>query len=139
MDKRMRSLTLALSAAAFVLALIALVAALAGGSGSKDVQFVVYLGTNDKDTGEMPMSRQDAHTMAEEILLRHFGGYTIQEADGGWIDDGVVCQEFTLVIYLSDTTLDKVHAAAKDLITAFNQSTVLIQQNSTVTEFYSGE
>ncbi len=47
MDKRMRSLTLALSAAAFVLALIALVAALAGGSGSKDVQFVVYLGTND--------------------------------------------------------------------------------------------
>ena len=135
MAKKMRLVTLALSAAAFVLALIALIVAIAGGSGGKDV---VYLGTTDKDSGEMAMTRQEAHRMAEEVLLRYFGGYTIQEADGGWVDDGTVYQEFTLVIYLSDTTLRQVHAAAQELIGAFNQSSVLIQQNRTVTEFYSG-
>ena len=129
MAKKMRLVTLALSAAAFVLALIALIVAIAGGSGGKDVQYVVYLGTTDKDSGEMAMTRQEAHRMAEEILLRYFGG---------WVDDSTVYQEFTLVIYLSDTTLRQVHAAAQELIGAFNQSSVLIQQNRTVTEFYSG-
>ncbi len=138
MAKKMRLVTLALSAAAFVLALIALIVAIAGGSGGKDVQYVVYLGTTDKNSGEMAITRQEAHRMAEEILLRYFGGYTIQEADGGWVDDSTVYQEFTLVIYLSDTTLRQVHAAAQELIGAFNQSSVLIQQNRTVTEFYSG-
>ena len=42
------------------------------------------------------------------------------------------------MIYLSDTTLDKVHAAADELIRTFQQSSVLIQSNRTVTEFYSG-
>lgn len=48
---------------------------------------------------------------AKEILIRHFGGFTIQEARGGWMDDGKLCQEYTLVIDLSDTTAEKVHAA----------------------------
>ena len=72
-----------------------------------------------------------------DILIRHFGGYTIQEARGGWIDEGTVYQEYTLVIYLSDTTLEKVHAAADEMIATFRQSSVLIQENPTRTEFYS--
>ena len=40
--------------------------------------------------------------------------------------------------YLSDTDADAVHAAADDLIRAFNQSSVLIQENRTATEFYAG-
>ena len=75
---------------------------------------------------------------ARAILIRHFGGYTIQEAHGGWIgDDGTECQEYTLVIYLSDTTEDQVHAAADELIQVFNQGSILIQVNPTKTEFYS--
>ena len=72
----------------------------------------------------------------EESLLDHFGGYTIQGAEGGWVDGDVVSQEYSLVIYLSDTTLDAVHAAADELKEAFNQSSVLIQTNPTTTEFY---
>ena len=68
----------------------------------------------------------------------HFGGYTLTDAEGGWEDSGTLYQEYTLVIYLSDTTLDKVHAAADELIRTFQQSSVLIQSNRTVTEFYSG-
>ena len=71
------------------------------------------------------------------MLIRHFGGYTIQEANGGWIDSGTEYQEYTLVVYLSDTTLEAVHSAADELISLFHQSSILIQQNPTTTEFYS--
>jgi len=102
-----------------------------------DVQYVLYLGTNDKDTNEPVFTPDEAKAKAQEILLDHFGGYTIQEASGGWIDGDTVYREYTLVIYLSDTSLEAVHAGADDLIDAFRQSSVLIQANETRTEFYS--
>ena len=102
-----------------------------------DVQYVLYLGTNDKDTNKPVFTQAEALDKAKDILLRHFGGYTIQEAHGGWIDNDTEYQEYTLVIYLSDTTLDRVHAAADEMIEVFHQSSVLIQENPTRTEFYS--
>ena len=105
----------------------------------QDIQYVMYLGTNDKDTNEPVCSPEEARERAEDILIEHFGGYTIQEAHGGWEYEGTRYQEYTLVIYLSDTTIDAVHAAADDMIKAFNQSSVLIQANTTSTEFYSAE
>ena len=132
--------------AALILAVIALcLSAVSLGTAHKpadqetgDVQYVMYLGTNDKDTNEPVCSPEEAKVRAAEILVDHFGGYTIQEANGGWEDDGNLYQEYTLVIYLSDTTLDAVHAAGDDMIRACHQSSVLIQANETTTEFYSG-
>ena len=106
--------------------------------GNADVQYVLYLGTNDKDTNKPVFTQAEAKEKAKEILIRHFGGFTIQEAEGGWIDEGTLYQEYTLVIYLSDTTLDAVHAAADELVEVFRQSSVLIQTNPTKTEFYGG-
>ena len=102
-----------------------------------DVQYVLYLGTNDKDTNKPVFTQVEALDKVKDILIRHFGGYTIQEAHGGWIDNDTEYQEYTLVIYLSDTTLDMVHAAADEMIEVFDQSSVLIQENPTRTEFYS--
>ena len=107
-------------------------------SEESDIQYVLYLGTNDKDTNEPVYTPDEAKEKAKEILIEHFGGYTIQEANGGWVDGDKVYQEYTLVITLSDTNLDQVHAASDDLIREFNQSTVLIQANETMTEFYAG-
>ena len=103
------------------------------------IQYVLYLGTNDKDTDQPVFTPAEALEQAKDILIRHFGGYTIQEAHGGWIDSGKKYQEYTLVIYLSDTTLDKIHAAADEMIETFRQNSVLIQENPTKTEFYSGK
>lgn len=100
---------------------------------------MLYLGTNDKDTVQPVFPPEEAKQQAEAILLKHFGGYTIQEANGGWIDGEKVFTEYTLVIHLSDTDIDAVHAAAKDMIKTFNQSSVLIQSNKTTTEFYEGK
>ena len=85
-------------------------------------------------------SQEESKERAKAILMKDFGGYTIQEAEGGWRgDDGTEYQEYTLVIYLSDTDIDTVHAAAKELIDEFNQSSVLINTERVTTEFYAGE
>ena len=103
-----------------------------------DVQYVVYLGTNDKDTNEPVFSHEEAKEKAKEILLKHFGGYTIMEADGGWIDGDTVYKEYTLVIFISYTNEEDVHKAADEMIKVFNQSSVLIQANPTKNEYYGG-
>ena len=102
------------------------------------MQYVLYLGTNDKDTNTPVFTETEAEEKAREILIRHFGGYTIQEAKGGWVDGDKLYQEYTLVIYLSDTTEEAVHAAADELVEAFCQSSVLIQTIPARAEFYSG-
>lgn len=105
-------------------------------SEEEETQYVIFLGTNDQDTNQPLFSADESKAKAEEILLKHFSGYTIQEASGGWEDGGTLYREYTLVIYLSDTTLDNVHAAADELLQAFNQRSVLIQTNKINTEFY---
>lgn len=105
-----------------------------------DVQYVIYLGTNDKDSYEPYGTPETVKAKVDQVLTKHFEGFTIQEANGGWTNEnGTVDHEYTVVILLSDTTLEKVHAASDDLIRAFNQSSVLIQANRTKTEFYSGK
>ena len=106
---------------------------------AEEMQYVMYMGTNYKDTNKPVFTQDEAMEKAKEILIRHFGGYTIQEAHGGWIDGDTEYQEYTLVISLSDTTEDAVHAAADELIEVFNQSSVLIQANPTKTEFYAAK
>lgn len=106
---------------------------------AEDIQYVLFLGTNDKDTNKPVFTQAESLEQAKAILVKHFGGYTIQEAQGGWLDGDKLYQEYTLVIYLSDTTREKVHAAADELVETFRQSSVMIQANPTKTEFYSGK
>ena len=142
MTAKKNNIPVLLSAAALAVALAALILALSPAKQpeeSADIQYVLYLGTNDKDTNQPVFTPEEAKAQAEKILLDHFGGYTIQEANGGWKDDDKVYTEYTLVIYLSDTELKDVHAAADEMIERFHQSSVLIQANETTTEFYAGK
>lgn len=139
MNKKIGITTLVIAIVALCLSIVNLcLTQIPAKQDTPDVQYVMYLGTNDKDTNEPVFQPDEAKDRAKEILVSHFGGYTIQEANGGWEDSGILYQEYTLVIYLSDTTLAQVHAAADDLIRVFNQSSILIQTEETVTEFYSG-
>ena len=103
-----------------------------------DIQYEIYLGTNDKDTHQPYGTPEACMAKVDEVLTKHFEGFTLQEAVGGWTnEDGMVDHEYTIVIQLSDTTSEKVHTAANELIQVFNQNTVLIQENETRTEFLS--
>ena len=140
MSKKQGTVIAIVAVIALCLSVVALCMAISPGKeASSDVQYVMYLGTNDKDTNEPVFDPDEAKKQAEDILVEHFGGYTISEANGGWEDEGKRYQEYTLVIYLSDTTIDDVHAAADEMIKTFDQSSVLIQSNNTVTEFYAGD
>ena len=104
----------------------------------KNLQFILYVGTNDKDTNQPVCSPQEARQRAQKILIENLGGYTIQDAAGGWIDDnGTEYQEYTMVIYLSDTTEEQAHKVAEELREEFNQSSILINTTEVTTEFYS--
>lgn len=65
-----------LSVAALCLSIAGLIVALLPKQAAGDVQYVMYLGTNDKDTNEPVFAPDEAKTKAEEILLRHVGGWT---------------------------------------------------------------
>lgn len=141
MSKKAGTAALIISIAAICLSLLSVywVSTQRQETKSRDIQYVMYLGTNDKDTYEPFGTPEQAKAKVDEVLTKHFEGFTIQEANGGWTNEnGTVDHEYTVVILLSDTTPEKVHAAADDLIRAFNQSSVLIQTNETTTEFYSG-
>ncbi len=140
MSKKFGIITAVVAVIALILSCAALLTADRAGAPEEkgDIQYVMYLGTNDKDSNEPVFSPEQAKEEAKKVLIKHFGGYTIQEASGGWVDGETLYQEYTLVIYLSDTSLEAVHAAADELIEVFHQSSVLIQENRTTTEFYSG-
>jgi hypothetical protein len=136
-SKKIEILTLIIAIVALCLSIVNLVIThIPTVNEDTNLQYVIFLGTNDKDTNEPIFSPDEAKAKLEDILLNHFGGYTIQEATGGWKDNGTTYQEYTLVIYLSDTTIDKVHRAADEMLQIFNQRSVLIQTNETKTEFY---
>ena len=109
------------------------------GEEEGDIQYVLYLGLSRPDDGSM-LTFEEGKEKLQPILVKHFSGFTIQTAYGGWRDDqGVYCEENTLVIYLSDTNIEKVREAADDMIKEFGQSSILIQANKTNTEFYTGK
>ncbi len=139
MSKKLNTVIAILAVIAICLSAAALIVAMKPAPVEKtDVQYVMYLGTNGAETNEPVFAPEEAKEKAKEILVKYFGGYTLSDAEGGWADSGKLYQEYTLVISLSDTTLDQVHAAADELVRTFQQSSVLIQSNRTVTEFYSG-
>ena len=106
---------------------------------NEGTQYVLYVGTNDKDTNQPVYPPEECKQKAKDILIKLTGGYTIQEADGGWIsEDGTEYQEYTLVIYLSDTNLALVHDVCDEFLKTFNQTSILIQTYKTGTEFYEG-
>ena len=137
--------SLILSAVAIIISIAAIVLCLTqrgsgmSGISKTDTQYVLYLGVNDKITDQPVYSHDEARRVLEDILARRIGGYTVVEADGGWTgDDNVVYQGYTLVIYLSDTTTEKVHALCDELLERFDQSCILINTNKSGSEFYRG-
>lgn len=103
-------------------------------------QYVMYVGTNDKDTYQPKYTEEEAKKIVDEICLKYFEGYTLQDATGSWTDEQKnITHEYTLVCYFDGADKDTVYQAADDVIRALNQNTVLIEQDAIKTEYYSGK
>ncbi len=103
-------------------------------------QYVMYVGTNDKDTYKPEHTNEEAKKIVDEICLKYFEGYTLQDAIGSWTDEKKnITHEYTLVCYFDGADSETVHKAADEIIKALNQNTVLIEQDEIKTEYYSGK
>lgn len=104
-----------------------------------ETQYVMYIGTNDKDTNLPKYSQESARDIVDKICLEYFEGYTLQEATGAWTDENNrVTHEYTIVCYFDDTDRNTVNLAADEIMKALNQQTVLIEQDNIRMEYYSG-
>ena len=106
----------------------------------KNVQYVMYVGTNDKDTYKMEMSQEEARNIVDQVCLKYFEGYTLQDATGAWMDEaGTITHEYTLVCYFDGADKATVYKAADDVIKALNQNTVLIEENEIKMDYHRGQ
>ena len=105
----------------------------------KSVQYVMYVGTNDKDTYQPEHSQEEAREIVDRVCLKYFEGYTLQDATGAWTDEtGEITHEYTLVCYFDGADRETVYRAADEVIAALNQNTVLIEKDEISTEYYGG-
>ena len=119
------------------------VTALGKGSTSKDdetaVQYVMYIGTNDKDTYTQLISTEEAKSIIDEICYKYLGGYTLQDATGSWADEkNMATHENTIVCYFDDADEAAVYKIADEVIEALNQNAVLIEKKDIRMEYYWG-
>ncbi|MBR3018574.1 MAG: DUF3574 domain-containing protein [Clostridia bacterium] len=106
----------------------------------RSIQYVMYVGTNDKDTYKIEMSQDEARNIVDTVCLKYFEGYTLQEAVGAWTDEtGTITHEYTLVCYFDDADKATVYKAADEVIKALNQNTVLIEEDDITIEYYGGK
>ncbi|MBP5604650.1 MAG: DUF3574 domain-containing protein [Ruminiclostridium sp.] len=103
------------------------------------VQYVMYVGTNDKDTYQPEHSEEEAKNIVDAVCLKYFEGYTLQEATGAWTDEkNNITHEYTLVCYFDGADKETVYKAADEVIRKLNQNSVLIEQDNISIEYYSG-
>lgn len=108
-------------------------------SGDTSTQYVMYVGTNDKDTYKPEHTNEEAMEIVDQICLKYFEGYTLQEATGSWTDEtGTPTHEYTLVCYFDAADEATVYEAADEIIKELNQNTVLIEKTEIEMEYYSG-
>lgn len=142
MKERKNIVPIALSALACIMAIAALAVALTNRAPvpkELSTQFVMYVGTNDKDTYAPKFSQEEAKNIVDGICLKHFEGYTLQEAIGSWTDEkNNITHEYTIVCYFDDADKETVYKAADEIIAALNQNTVLIERDEISIEYYSG-
>ncbi len=105
------------------------------------VQYVMYVGTNDKDTYKREISTEEAKEMVDSVCLKYFAdGYTMQEATGAWTDEkNNITHEYTLVCYFDGADKETVHKAADELIERLNQNSILIESNTIDIDYYTGK
>ena len=104
-------------------------------------EYTMYVGTNDKATYQLEMTRQEARDIVHNRMMDHFpNGFTLYEADGVWRDDqNVVTLEYTLVCIVETEKRDEVYKVADELLVALNQNTILIVANAIHSvDFYTG-
>ena len=107
----------------------------------QEIEYTMYIGTNDKETYQLEMPLEDARAIVHNTMMDHFSdGFTMYDAKGVWRDEfNVVTLEYTFVCILEHADKTEVYKAADELIVKLNQNTILVVANSvSKVDFYRG-
>lgn len=101
--------------------------------------YTLYIGLNDKDTYTQLISNDDARAIVDDICFKYVDAFTSSEARGSWTDEsGVPTYENTLIYMFSDTSEEQITAIMDEVLTALNQSSILMSVDTVQTAYYSG-
>ena len=108
---------------------------------TQEIEYAMYVGTNDKDTYQLEMPLEEARSIVHNTMMDHFSdGFTMYDAKGVWRDENhVITLEYSFVCIVEHADKTEVYKAADELITKLNQSTILVVSNSvSKVDFYTG-
>ena len=98
-------------------------------------KFTLYLGLNDKDTKQQKIAILEAYKIAMNIILKYTDGATIFEASGYYKhDNGSITIEKTLRIELLFIEKSTVLVIIDTLKNVFNQESVILQEETILSE-----
>lgn len=101
--------------------------------------YVLYIGTNDKDTYQQIIPTAEAIDIVNGICARYVEGYTMSTAEGGWLDEaGILTQETTLVYTFVDADQGDIIRIMDDVLSALNQNSILVERRDVDSAFYYG-
>lgn len=105
----------------------------------EQTKYVLYIGTNDKDTYQQEIPYDQCVQKVTEICTRYTGGCTLSEANGYWTDDsGEITKEQSIECVLEDVTEEQVRQIADEVLKELNQNSILIETQGITSEFYAG-
>lgn len=107
------------------------------GEVSNQKKYVMYLGTNDKDTLKQEIPTETIREQMHEICMKHADGYTLSIMEGFYRDEaGNPTREVTLVYVFFNTPLDSMKKIMDEAIVKFNQKNILLEESKSKTIFY---
>lgn len=103
-------------------------------------KYVLYIGTNDKDTYTQQIPLDEAEQIVNEICSKYVEGYTVQQAEGGWVDEsGVLTKEQTLVYSFDAVQEEDIIAIMDEVLVQLNQASILVERQDLTYCYYSGQ
>ena len=107
------------------------------GEVSNQKKYVMYLGTNDKDTLKQEIATEVMREQMHEICMKYTDGYTLSIMEGYYRDGaGNPTHEVTLVYVFFNTPLESLKKIMDEALVKFNQSSILLEENKTKSIFY---
>ena len=102
-------------------------------------KYILYIGTNDKDTYQQEIPTEEARDMVNAICAKYVGGYTASDAKGGWVDEtDTLTQENTLVYSFYEITEEQLVQVMDDILKQLNQNSILVERQEAVYTYYYG-
>ena len=102
-------------------------------------KYIIYIGTNDKDTYQQEIPTNEARDMVNAICAKYVEGYTASDAKGGWVDEtDTLTQENTLVYSLYNIKEEQLIQVMDEVREKLNQNSILVERQEAVYMYYYG-